>query len=69
MHLEAWDRLKEPNLEHLESLSIAPLAFEKEQNPIDYEAKRKQLEKCVMPIFKQFKKATEKNIEECSLTL
>ncbi|WP_181881681.1 MULTISPECIES: hypothetical protein [Helicobacter] len=56
-------------MEHLESLSIAPLAFEKEQNPIDYEAKRKQLEKCVMPIFKQFKKATEKNIEECSLTL
>ncbi|WP_297571923.1 MULTISPECIES: hypothetical protein [Helicobacter] len=48
-------------MEHLESLSIAPLAFEKEQNPIDYEAKRK---KCVMPIFKQFKKATEKNIEE-----
>lgn len=60
--------LKEPNLEHLESLSIALLAFEKEQNPIDYEAKRKQFEKRIMPIFKQFKKATEeKNIEELPL--
>lgn len=56
--------LKEPNLESLESLSIALIAFEKEQNPVDYEAKRKQFEKRVMPLFKQFERATkEKDIE------
>ncbi len=57
--------LKNPKLENLESLSVALLAFEKEQNPVDYEAKRKQFEKRIMPVFKQFERATEeKTIEE-----
>ncbi|WP_290879351.1 FTR1 family protein [Helicobacter sp.] len=60
--------LKNPKLENLESLSVALLAFEKEQNPVDYEAKRKQFEKRVIPVFKQFERATEeKNIEELPL--
>lgn len=57
--------IKNPNLQILESLSSALLAFEKEQNPIDYAAKRKQFEKRVLPVFLQFEKATiEKNTEE-----
>lgn len=60
--------LKSPKLENLESLSVALLAFEKEQNPVDYEAKRKQFERRVMPVFRQFERATEeKNREELPL--
>ena len=50
--------IDEPKLEHLESLSTALIAFEKEQNPIDYDAQRKQFEKRVIPIFKQLQEAT-----------
>ena len=57
--------LKNPKIQNLESLSTALIAFEKEQNPIDYEAKRKQFEKRVMPLYKLFKEETSaKNAEE-----
>lgn len=60
--------LREPKLEHLESLSTALIAFEKEQNPIDYDAQRKQFEKRVMPIFKKLQEATnQKRLEELPL--
>lgn len=57
--------LEDPRLEHLEALSAALIEFEKEQNPVDYEAKRKQFEKRVMPLFKQLEQATaQRNAEE-----
>ncbi|MDE5603075.1 MAG: FTR1 family iron permease, partial [Helicobacter sp.] len=61
--------IKNPNLELLESLSTALLEFEKEQNPVDYETKRKQFQKRVIPVFHQLKKVTiEKNTEELFLS-
>ena len=59
--------LRNPKIQNLESLSTALIAFEKEQNPIDYEAKRKQFEKRVMPLFKLFAEETKaKNTDEIS---
>lgn len=46
-----------PNDESFEALSKALYAFEKEQNPVDYEAKRQQFAKRVMPVYQQLQKA------------
>ncbi|WP_104722579.1 FTR1 family iron permease [Helicobacter mesocricetorum] len=56
--------IKNPNLDTLKTLSSALLAFEKEQNPIDYEAKTKQFKKRILPVFLQLEKATEKAMIE-----
>lgn len=55
------------NIENLESLSSALIAFEKEQNPIDYEAKRKKFKQRVMPLYKQLANTTkQKDFEQIS---
>lgn len=46
-----------PNNQNLETLSKALLAFEKEQNPVDYQAKREQFAKRVMPVFQKLAQA------------
>ncbi len=51
--------LKNPKIEELEALSSALIEFEREQNPIDYTAKRKQFEKRVMPLFLQLEQETK----------
>lgn len=47
----------DPNDSTLTSLSKALLTFEKEQNPIDYQAKRAQFAKRVMPVYQQLHQA------------
>lgn len=49
---------KELNTTSLEALSTALIAFEKEQNPIDYAALIKNFERKVMPAFRAFSDAT-----------
>lgn len=51
----------EPNDAQFEQLSKALLAFEKEQNPVDYRAKREQFAKRVMPIYQRLNKAVLAN--------
>lgn len=46
-----------PNNDTLEMLAKALLTFEKEQNPVDYSAKREQFAKRVMPIYKKLNDA------------
>lgn len=54
-----------PNLAQLEQLSKALVAFEKEQNPVDYAAKRQQFAKRVMPVYQQLDEAIQtQNLEE-----
>lgn len=53
------DVLNETNVENLESLSSALIAFEKEQNPVDYEAKRAKFRQKVIPLYKQLANATK----------
>ena len=50
---------QQPNLDNLEQLSKALIAFEKEQNPVDYTAKRAQFAKRVMPVYAQLDKAVK----------
>ena len=50
---------QQPNLDNLEQLSKALIAFEKEQNPVDYIAKRAQFAKRVMPVYAQLDKAVK----------
>ena len=49
---------KELNSASLEALSVALIAFEKEQNPTDYQALIKNFEKKVMPAYRAFETAT-----------
>lgn len=52
----------------LEALSTALIAFEKEQNPIDYSALIKTFERRVLPNFKRFEAATsEASVDELGL--
>lgn len=46
-----------PDNQGLENLSKALLAFEKEQNPVDYQAKREQFAKRVIPVFQKLEQA------------
>ncbi|WP_071057919.1 FTR1 family protein [Pelistega sp. MC2] len=56
--------LKQQDLLSLESLSKALYTFEKEQNPVDYEAKRQQFSKRVIPVYEQLNKhILEKNLD------
>ncbi|ETD73103.1 FTR1 family iron permease [Pelistega indica] len=56
--------LKQQDLLSLESLSKALYTFEKEQNPVDYEAKRQQFSKRVVPVYEQLNKhILEKNLD------
>lgn len=48
-----------PSLENLEQLAKALYAFEKEQNPVDYQQKRQQFAKRVMPIYQQLYQAIQ----------
>lgn len=48
-----------PSDERFETLSKALYAFEKEQNPVDYEAKRQQFTKRVIPVYQQLQKAVQ----------
>lgn len=51
--------LNDTSVENIESLSSALIAFEKEQNPVDYEAKRAKFKQKVMPLYKQLVNATK----------
>lgn len=53
--------IADPNLANLETLSKSLYAFEKEQNPIDYTAKRQQFTKRVLPIYQQLNQAIKAN--------
>lgn len=46
--------LNDTNVKNIEELSSALIAFEKEQNPVDYEAKKRVFEKRIMPLLKNF---------------
>ncbi|PJG86460.1 FTR1 family iron permease [Conservatibacter flavescens] len=48
-----------PNQLHLDQLSKALYAFEKEQNPIDYVAKRQQFTKRIMPVYEKLHQAIQ----------
>lgn len=48
-----------PNNETFEQLSKALLAFEKEQNPVDYTLKREQFAKRVTPVYQKLRNAIE----------
>lgn len=50
-----------PNDAQFEQLSKALLAFEKEQNPVDYQAKREQFAKRVIPIYQRLNNAVLAN--------
>ncbi|MDD7425844.1 MAG: FTR1 family protein [[Actinobacillus] rossii] len=52
--------IAQPDLAHFEQLSKALYAFEKEQNPIDYEQKRQQFAKRVMPVYQKLLQAAQK---------
>lgn len=63
--LQAIEMQAAPTLAQLETLSKALVAFEKEQNPVDYAAKRQQFAKRVMPVYQQLDQAiTSQNLEE-----
>ncbi|MEE3777074.1 FTR1 family protein [Campylobacter sp. CX2-4080-23] len=51
--------LNDTSVENIESLSSALIAFEKEQNPVDYEAKRAKFKQKVMSLYKQLVNATK----------
>ncbi|AUI65726.1 MULTISPECIES: FTR1 family protein [Glaesserella] len=51
--------ISEPNLDNFEQLSKALYAFEKEQNPVDYEQKRQQFAKRVMPVYQKLLQAVQ----------
>ncbi|MDO4430219.1 MAG: FTR1 family protein [Lonepinella koalarum] len=54
-----------PNNDNIEQLSKALLAFEKEQNPVDYVAKRVQFTKRIMPVYQKLAQAVaNQNLEE-----
>ncbi|MGX2951410.1 FTR1 family iron permease [Ursidibacter sp. B-7004-1] len=50
--------INQPNLTNFEQLSKALYTFEKEQNPVDYNQKRQQFAKRVLPVYQQLVKAT-----------
>lgn len=52
--------IAQPDLAHFEQLSKALYAFEKEQNPVDYEQKRQQFAKRVMPVYQKLLQAAQK---------
>ena len=61
--------ISQPDLDNLAVLSKALVAFEKEQNPVDYAAKRQQFAKRVMPVYQQLADAIQaKNLEETQET-
>ncbi|MDH2997921.1 iron permease [Pasteurellaceae bacterium LFhippo2] len=63
--LELKNAIQNPNLTSFEQLSKALYAFEKEQNPVDYTAKRQQFAKRVMPIYQQLSQAVvQQNLEQ-----
>lgn len=65
VHLALTSAKITPDDATFEHLSRALLAFEKEQNPIDYNAKREQFVKRVMPIYQQLNHVTQtQNLEE-----
>ena len=51
--------IAQPDLAHFEQLSKALYAFEKEQNPVDYEQKRQQFAKRVTPVYQKLLQATQ----------
>ena len=61
--------ISQPDLDNLAVLSKALVAFEKEQNPVDYAAKRQQFAKRVMPVYQQLADAIQaKNLEQTQET-
>ncbi|EER47286.1 FTR1 family iron permease [Actinobacillus minor NM305] len=51
--------IAQPDLAHFEQLSKDLYAFEKEQNPVDYEQKRQQFAKRVMPVYQKLLQAAQ----------
>lgn len=57
--------VRSPTLAHLEQLSNALYAFEKEQNPVDYTQKRQQFAKRVLPVYEKLHQGLQaQNLEE-----
>ncbi|MGX3065561.1 FTR1 family iron permease [Ursidibacter arcticus] len=60
--------INQPSLTTFEQLSKALYTFEKEQNPVDYNQKRQQFAKRVLPVYQQLAKAvSEQDLTETQI--